>query len=194
MLDLFYQGSPKDQIRILKEEIRKYATEKNIILSKNFSIALGDLSNVGNGALIIDYPNFDTPFKSKYDKRLLDILKRFNIDNIFLTYNYLFPQARYTQKDIKEFSVWIKKLSDIIIPRLIILLGENSHFCFFKRKFLLRNYHGKLIGDYNSAKIMTSYAMRYYEERSEFEDKTYKEYICNSDWKEIQKVYMEEIK
>jgi hypothetical protein len=193
MLDMFSTGkTSEEQFDILRDEIKNYQKKIGLENKKNkVKLFFGDVKNVGSGVLVITSPPRAKFFESSEDKPIINILKLFEIDKFFITYNYLLCRENITIKEIKEFSYFIKRLTDIICPKLIVCMGESSQFCFFKKKFMMIDFHGKQIGDYESIPIFTTYPSNYYEERSKHEDHLYKEQIRNKDWNIIKNRYEE---
>ena len=111
-----------------------------------------------------------------------------------ITYHYLVYGDDITRNQIKEFGYYIRKLTDILDPKLIVCMGEEAQLSFFKRKFVMEDFHGKQIGEHDSIPIYTTFPIFYYEERSEYEDKSFKEHIKKVDWEKIKEVYSKVVK
>lgn len=192
MLDLFLSNkTPIEQLDMLRADIKDYQSKANIDSKKTkIKLFYGDIKYFNTGILVITDPPKAKFFESAEDKLIINILNSYDLNEFFITYNYLIYGSGST-KDIKNFSYYIKKLTDIINPKLIVCMGESSQFCFFKKKFMMSDYHGKQIGDYETIPIMTTYPIWYYEEKSKFEDHSYKEELRNKDWYAIKKRYEE---
>lgn len=191
MLNFFYiNKSPKEQLDLLKLEIKEYQT-KIKSEEKKIKLFYGNIDNFGSGVLIISSPPKTKFFESIQDKSIIVLMNELKIDKFFITYNYLINGIEPTPKDIKSFGYYIRLLVDIINPKIIVCLGEDSQFCFFKKKFLITDYHGKQIGEYEGKPILTANNMSYYEERSKFENHSYKEEIKKKDWELITNKYKE---
>lgn len=193
MLDMFTAGmTPIERLEALRAEIKDYQN-RNCIDHKKTKIKLfwGDTVNINTGIVIITDPPKAKFFESNGDKFIINLLTSYDLTKFFITYNYLVYGENSTPKDIKDFSYYIKKLIDIINPKIIVCMGESSQFCFFKRKFMMIDFHGKQIGDHESIPIFTTYPIKYYEERSKYEDHSYKEQIRNKDWEAIKEKYKE---
>lgn len=195
-MDLFYQGSFKDQIRLIKKDIKDLGKAQGLRYQNTFSLLWGsNLDAVGNNIFIVTppYPG-GKYYKDKYTLRLLDVLKNRGFSNYFISYCYHQPTNKVSRKNIKEYSTWIQKLVEITMPKLIVCLGEESVFSFFKRKTILRDYHGKEIDKFNGIPVMITFSMDYYTERSEYEDVNYKDFLLSNDWSKIKEKYNEVIK
>ena len=193
MLDLFSAGkTPQQQLDDLRLEIKSYQSRLGMD-SKRTKIKLfyGNIENFNSGVLVIANPPKAKFFETADDKFIIDLLASIEVTKYFITYNYLVFGDKASSTIIKEFGYYIRKLIDIINPKFIVCMGEDSQFCFFKRKFLLSDFHGKLIGDYESKPIIATYPISYYEERSKFEDHSYKSEIRNKDWLSIKEKYKE---
>lgn len=195
MIDLFTANmTVEEQIEDLRTGLKESYIKSGAITKRTkIKLFYGDMKDVGNNILIITNPPSAKLFESPEDQRVMQILNEFNLNNFFLTYYYLLPDKKINRQEIKEFGYWIRKITDILDPKLIVCIGEESQFCFFKQKKVIRDFHGKLIGDYNSIPIYATYPIPYYVKRSEFEDTTYKDFIKNQDWGMIKKKYEEVI-
>lgn len=189
-MDLFYQGTFQEQIGLLKADIKKIAREQKVRFKSRLTLVWGTPAYVGNNVLIVmpPYPGGKF-FKDKDTCQLQNILYANEITRYFLTYCYHIPKQKVTRKDIKEYSSWIKRIVDSVQPKLIVCLGEDSVFSFFKRKMILRDYHGQVMDKYEEIPVMLTYPISYYTERSEYEDLSYKNFILQSDWEGISKKY-----
>lgn len=195
MLDLFTVNlSIDEQFELLRANIKEtYIKNKVITKRTSIKLCLGDTNDIGNNLLVITIPPKAKLFESPDDKNLIQILKEFELFKFFITYYHLIPGANPSKKDIKDFGYWIRNLTDIINPKIIVCIGEDAHLSYFKRKFILRENHGKLIGDYNSIPIFALYPISYYVKRSDFEDISYKLYMKTTDWSNVKKKYKEVI-
>lgn len=195
-MDLFYQGDFKEQIKLIKKDIKDQGKKQGFKYQNTFRLLWGSsIDAVGDSIFIVTppYPG-GKYYHDKYTQRLLSTLKDRGIDKYFITYCYHQPTSKVTRKNIKEYSVWIHKLVEVTMPKLIVCLGEESIFSFFKRKAILRDYHGKEIDKFNEIPVMLTFSMDYYTERSEYEDVNYKDFILNNDWSKIKEKYNEVIK
>jgi hypothetical protein len=195
MIDLFTASmSIEEQIEDLKTNIKEsYIKQGRITKKTRIKLFFGDLKNIGNNILIISAPPPARLFDSPEDGRLKQFIQDLGIGNFFLTYFYLLLDTKISRKEIKDFSPWIQKLTDLIDPKLIVCMGEEAQFSYFKKKFLLRDHHGTQIGEYNSIPIIASYPIFYYQKSSEFEDTAYKDFMKAKDWGYIQQRYKEKI-
>ena len=195
MLDLFTASmTVEDQIENLRTELKDSFIKSNLITKRTkLKLFYGDLKDVQNNMLIVAPPPISKFFESPEDEKLIRILSEFNITNFFLTYYYLLPDKKISRKEVKDFSYWIKKITDILEPKLIVCIGEESQFCYLKQKKVIRDFHGKQIGDYNSIPIFAAYPAVFYMKKFDYEDPTYKDFMKNHDWGTIQKKYNEVI-
>lgn len=193
-MDLFYQGNFKEQAKKIKNDIKEVGKKQGFRYQNALKLLWGNEDAVGNNVFFVTppYPG-GKYFKDKYTLKLLDIIHNKGLSNYFITYCYHQPTKKATRKNIKEYSTWIKQLVDITMPKLIVCLGEESVFSFFKKKVILRDWHGKEIDRYNSIPVMSTFSMDYYSERSEYEDVSYKDYLLENDWSKIKKKYDEVI-
>jgi hypothetical protein len=179
----------EERIEDLKNKIRSYY---NINKKSKVKLFYGDLKDVGNNILVVAPPQHKF-FESEDDKIIINILSEFRLFNYFLTYYYLIPNTKPSKQDIKNFGFWIRNIVDILEPKLIVCVGEDAQFSFYKSKFIIRDYHGLQIGEYNSIPIFASYIVPYYSKKADTEDMTYKNFIKNKDWSNIKKKYDEVI-
>jgi len=193
-MDLFSANmTVEEQLEDLKNNIKNTYIKQDIIGKKTkIKLFYGSLDNIGNSILVITSPPPAKFFESAEDKILYSFLNELNINNYFVSYFNLIPSTKINKQDIKDFGHWIRKLTDIIDPKFILCVGENAQLSYFKRKFILREHHGKIIGDYNSIPIYAIQQIMYYQKQSTFEDVTYKNYMKDTDWKEIIKKYKED--
>jgi hypothetical protein len=192
-MDLFYGTTFEESLKRFKSDLKQFAREKyNIDFGKkNIKIAYGHLE-VGDCTLVITPPLSinDKPFQDKQTQYLINLLNEFNIDKFVITSCFLIPKLQVSKNDIKAFSPWIELLTDIFNPKVVVVLGEDAQFSFVKQKHTLKDYHGEVIASARtSAKVILTYPMSYYIDRSEFEDSTYKDFIKNSDWSNVAKLY-----
>jgi len=188
MLDLFYASLTIDeQLEKLKGEVKDLAKKEGLSLRKtSVKIVHGTMDKIPNqGALFIMPPLIGKFGVGKDFKALVRLIEFHKLYAAFITYAHLVPREKRIRKDIKEFSTYIRKLLSIIQPKVIVCLGEESQFSLFKRKFLMRDYHGQVIGDEEGIPVMTSYEMEYYGGDSAYEDSTYKNFLQENDWKAI---------
>lgn len=200
-MDLFQTGNPTQDLIGLRDELKLYAKTNFPSLEKedinSISIAYGNVNNIGSNILIVDKPvGSKKPFKSKYDKYLINLLKSKGLDKFFITYCYSIVKDPTTvsKKDIKNFSTWINRLVSIIQPKVIVVLGEEAELAFSKRKVVLKENHGSEIGIYNNIPIFLTYPMDYYVDSSGYEDESYKIFIQTNDWNKITEAYRSNIK
>jgi uracil-DNA glycosylase len=188
MLDLFsIDKTPEERLEDLKSEIKAYQKKLSLSNSK-IKLFYGDIKNFNDGVLVISNPPKAKFFETPDDKYTINLLLSMGINKFYLTYNYLVIGTS-TPKEIKLFGYYIRKLIDIINPKIIVCMGERSQFCFFKKKFMMIDFHGKQIGDHEGIPIYTTYPISYYIERSKFENESYKELIKSKDWKTIKDKY-----
>lgn len=189
MTDLFYSGTTDtaEQIDLLRQDILSYAKAKYKYRKKKLPIVWGDINNVDNNILIIQSPMISGKdfFQGEEFEGLISVLNFYKIDKYFITYSNLLRLERHTRKTNKEFSPWIHKLIDILRSRMIVILGEDVEQTFLTKKYMLRDYHGKKIGEYQSIPIYLTYPMYYYYEHSAYEDTAYKKFLQETDWNAI---------
>lgn len=198
-MNLFYGSTIQEQLKNLKKDIKLWAQTAHSYDygHKRIYIAFGKIENVGNNCLFISSPfaKDSPPFEDSSYAFLKRTIEDFGILKFFMTPNFLIPKDTVTRADIKEYSKFIESIVDIVQPKLVVVLGEDSTFSFFKRKFILRDWHGKIIGQTPQAiDVVLSYAPDYYNERSEYEDPSFKKFILNNDWNYISTLYKKRIK
>lgn len=193
MLDLFnVNQTPEQRLESLRGEIKEYQKAHGIDSKKTkVKLFYGDMANFNDGILVITAAPKAKFFETPDDKFIISLLTSIELKKFFITYSCLVYGEGNTPKEIKEFGYYIKKLVDIINPKLIVCMGETSQFVFFKRKFMMGDFHGKQIGDYEGIPIMTTFPIYYYEEHSKFEDHSYKDQLKNKDWGAIKDKFKE---
>lgn len=197
MADLFYGlgTSFPEQIELLKQDLYKDAKLKGYKGKKKIKILYGEEKHIDNNILIV-HPAYSGPdyFCGDEFSAPIELMNKLEMFNHFVTYANPIPFAKQTRDTIKNFRPWMYNLVDIIRPKLIVVLGEDAQFVFFTKKSLLLDYHGLIIGNYNSIPVMSSYEFAYYATQSAYEDRTYKKYIQNYDWQLIKTEYTRRIK
>lgn len=189
-LDLFYNGSFQQNIKKLKEDLKKYAQENSLLLPDPFNIVKLRPSCVGSCVLFICPPAISSSLFTTAEDKLLDSLcKEYEIENKAITYCYIFQSLHKNKNVIKEFSPWIKKLTDLIQPKLIITLGEDAQCSFFRNKFLMRDCSSTIIGNYSDIPIGAIYPMDYFISKTGFEDLSFKQYLKKSNWDFVKAQY-----
>jgi len=215
MSDLFYSSvlTLQEQLELLDKDMLKFA--KNLGYTKRkLPLVFGDDKYINNNVLLVMPPFSDGRHSEANVRRknegkrlkikkhfegnefdlLYEILESYEISNWFITYSHLVPLERHTKNGVKQFACWIAKLIEIIGPKLIIAMGEDAQLSFVKKKYILRDYHGKKITDHNGIPVLLTYPMSYYIDRSSYEDPSYKEFIMNLDWDLLRKEYERRIK
>ncbi len=191
MADLFYSTGKtlQEQVDMLKHDILIYARTLGCG-KKKLSILFGNKNNINNNILIVQPPFRDKiHFKGNEFKALLYTLAHYEIHNYFITYANPVPMKRHTKDDIKQFNTWMSKIIEIVLPKLIVTLGEEAELVFFRRKFILRDFHGTIVGNHHTIPVMLSFPFTYYASHSAYEDRSYKEFIQKSDWSAIKTEY-----
>jgi len=191
MADLFYSvgNDLESQIELLKTDILTYAKTLGY-KKKSLPLLHGKAENMSNNILIVQ-----PPFKGKKHfsddefKALIYTMGKFGILNYFVTYSHPVPLERHTKNEIKKFSTWMSKLIEMISPKLIVALGEEAELVFFRRKFILRDFHGTVVDQHAGIPVMISFPFDYYASKSSYEDRSYKKYIQDTDWTAIKEEY-----
>lgn len=195
MPDLFYSTAVtlEDQLELLRADILDDA-KRNGVVKRKLPIVFGDQAYVGNAVLIVQPPFTGRKhFDGEEFNQLLFILQEYQMHNYFITYAHLIKLERHTKEGIKAFGSWIWKLIDIIQPKMIVVLGEDAQLSFLKKKCILRDYHGQKIGSHMDIPIFLTYPISYYLNESSYENKSYKDFILNGDWKVLQEEYKRRI-
>lgn len=189
-MDLFYNGNFKQNIKKIKGDLVTYANRNNIPIPDDLYIIKFNPLYIGNNFLFI-HPPFTGGeyFKDKENKYLEKLMDKYGIINKSITYCHLLPLERMNKNSIKSFKSWIHKLTDIVLPKLIVTLGEDAELSFISQKALLRDNHGKEIGEYNGTPIILTYPMEYYTNRAENIDNSYKLHIQENNWNVIKSYY-----
>lgn len=194
-MDLFYQGTLQEQIKALKKDIRVEAKKQGVAFKHKLALVWGIPAYQGNNILLVQPPYKEGKyFQDKSTERLKNTLNDYEITKYFITYSYHIPKDKVTRKDIKTYGSWIAKIVNAVAPRLVVCLGEDAIFSFFKRKMILRDNHGEIVGRHESIPIMLTYPFDYYTQKSEYEDSSYKNFLLDSDWKSIKNEYDKRIK
>ena len=190
--DLFYNGNFKQNIKKIKGDLITYAERNHIAVPKELFLVKCNPTIVGNNVLFVCPPfKGKEYFKEKEDKYLSRLIDKFGIVYKAITYCHLLPMDRMNKAAIKSFRPWIYRITDLLSPRLIVVLGEDAELAFINQKALLRENHGKEIGEYKGAPIILTYPMDYYLQRAEYEDPSYKQHLQENDWRIIEKRYGE---
>lgn len=198
-MDLFYGTTIKEQLKALEKDVRVWALKRYgyNYETKKIKIVNGKEEDVGNCMLLVAPPFIkdSRPFYDVNYEFLKSILIARGLFKSYITPNFLMPLDIISKANIKEYSKWIEKLVDIVQPKFIVVLGEDSILSFFKRKVILRDYHGQIIGKTPSGiDICLSYAPDYYINKAEYEDPSFKNFILDNDWTIISGRYKELIK
>ena len=185
-MNLFYANlSPEEQLKKLSSDILNSVTTRK----KTLNTVNLNLNNIGNLCLFV-FPHVTLQGFGK-DTDVCDIIsltKKYNLDKVGFTYSYLFPTENVSRNQIKEFTPWIDQLIEIVKPKLLVSVGENSTLSFFNRKIKIEK-HGTQIGCYGEIPILLTLEPSYYSEHSAYEDAHYKSYIKNKDWIFIKEKY-----
>lgn len=205
MNDLFYSAVKfEENIKQFKLDVKrfflpKYKDEDNYsklasLATKSNWVCRGNKEFVGNNILLVLPPFRDEPyFSSKEIDLLFTTCNEYKLSNIFVTYCFPFKLETLSKSDIKTYSFWLQKLTNIIKPSIIVTFGEEAELAFIKRKFILNDYHGQLICKYDNTPIILTYPMSYYLDTNKFEDDIFKKTIRDKDWSFISKVYKDVI-
>jgi hypothetical protein len=193
LMDLFYQGSFKEQVLAIKKSVLEVIKAKGVESKEKLALVFGVPENVGNNILFITPPYPGGKFYEDKDSyKLKQLAAEYKINKYFITYCCHYETR--SRKDIKEYKIWIHKIIDVVQPTLIVCLGEHCIFSLFKRKVILRDSHGKIIDKHEGIPVMITYPVSYYTEKSEYEDIAYKTFLKNADWDKILEKYKELIK
>jgi len=190
-MDLFYSTlNPKESLQKLSKEI----LDNNKTRKKTLSTVNIALEDIGNNVLFI-LPNVTSLgfVQDENAKGIVAATHEFKLEKYAITYSYLLPVEHVSRDQIKYFSVWINKLIDIILPRLIVCVGENATLTFFNRKIKIEN-HGTIIGSVKEIPCILTLEPTYYTEHSAFEDEAYKHFLRTRDWSFIKQQYVANIK
>lgn len=190
-MDLFYSNLPiEDQLRALVKDILNNENTKK----KKLSIINGDIKDIGNNILFVLPHVTQEGFLRDLDAQLLlELIEEYKITKNIITYSYLLPVQQVTRNELREFSVWVEKLIDIIQPRLIVMVGEDTTLTFSNRKIKIEN-NGSIVMTFNGIPCMLTFSPSYYTEHSAYENERYKNYIKQKNWTEIKKEYERLIK
>lgn len=196
MSDLFYNGNFRQNIKKIKGDLIEYARRNNITIPNDLYVVKCNPLHIHNNILIVCPPfNGKDYFKEKEDRYLEKTLDKYGIINRSITYCHLLPLERMNKNAIKSFRTWIHRITDLVCPRLIVVLGEDASLSYLNQKALLRDNHGKQIGIYNDnfgsyTEIYLTYPMEYYLQKAEFEDDDYKNHLQQHDWTIIRNRYL----
>lgn len=196
-MDLFYGLTFEDQLAAYKQDMRLIGPRFRCDFGKKkIHVAYGYPEHVGNCMLVVGPPiNKDKPFQDRDSKYLFQTASEFSINNIILISCFPLPVEQVSKTEIKAFAPWTDKLVEIFRPKFVVVLGEDAQFAFVKRKHILRDHHGKVVAKTSTGcDVYLSYEMKYYLEKSEYEDPSYKSFIRQNDWNIIAIEYQRAVK
>lgn len=183
-MDLFYAGkTPEESIKKIKKDL------KFLNQNKFPEIMYGQIDYINRNILFIQEHINNKFMKDNTDKDLIKTINEYKLDKYFITYSHLL-NTNPLRNDIKNFAPWIHKIIDVLNPKLIVILGENTCFTFFTKKFLLKNHHGNIIGYHNNIPVILTYSMDYYIKNDDYRDLSFKLANKKNDWEYIQKEYI----
>lgn len=197
-MDLFYSGRTfDDRLKLLKKDVKEYAKRVGYDYGKKrLYLAYGNPDNVGQNILFV-VPPLDPnskPYQDKASQRLIEVAKEYGLDKFFITSSYPIPIEKISKRQIKEFSYWVHKLIDILEPKLIVVMGEESEPVFVRRKFILRDSYSEIITSHNDIDVVLAYPMNYYIGHSEYEDPSYKKSLLEQEWTRLKEIYDRKIR
>lgn len=132
-MDLFSISSVKKNIVVLKNEIDSYLTKKKLIYD-DYKLFYPSVSN--NKDIIFIVHCCDYYFNSQECKLIISLCKFYNIDSYCIMQDFPIFKKPLSRLDIREYSPFIKRLIDVIDPKLIVFGDEDSQYSLLARKEL----------------------------------------------------------
>jgi hypothetical protein len=177
--------------QLKKEYMEMFECEQNG--QSKFRLIHGDKKYYGNCALLIlPYVTEHGFLNAEHEKtNLMKTLEHYKITNYMITYAQLNKSSSSSKKLIKQSRPLMTKLIEIINPKLIIVFDESSSLLFMTQKPNITEQHGTMITTYFNIPVLLTYNLDYYNKRTGYEDKTYKNNIFFNDWLTISTQYKE---
>jgi len=192
-MDLFSDGLTDNQkINELKEKYKKLLEVEQNGKGK-FNLIKGSKSNYNNCILII-IPNISTFgfMNAEYEKQdLIGTIDKFDLDNHIIAYASPAKSQGASRKLIKDSRQLMFDLIDIVQPKLIIVLNDNTSELFLSQKSNIMEQHGTIIAYHYDIPVILTFNLDYYSTKTGYEDAKYKKLLYNEDWTYIQSKYKE---
>lgn len=185
-MDLFIKAANREQwIKKLKSNIKKWGKDNAYEVPKRFALAVRNTEKIEGTPLFI-LPPFkgSKMYDTFHDNTLRNICTHYGIIDYSMTYCFPFPKDPVTVHDIKDFSVKVYELIQLLSPSLIIILGEPAQHSLLSRKHPLDTWHGMIVPNCEF-KTMLMYPAEYYCRRTKNEDKSFKAALREQDWSNL---------
>jgi len=182
MNDLFYSNTLtlKEKAKLIKKDIIKHMMSLGVdVNSKNYKIAIGKVEKKESILFILPPFNSDKLYQDEEALYLLNILNLRNITNYIIMYSQPFKQC--SRKSIRNFSIWVQRLTYIFDPKTIVLVGEQASFSFFTKVKLLENHRGQIVEQYNNKNIILIGAYKDVSKEQK-KDNEYNQSVIDKDW------------
>lgn len=192
-MDLFMsQLTQTQQLNLLKDKYAELFEAENNGAGK-FRIIKGDKKNFGNCVLLIlPFVSSAGFMNANYEKNnLIGALEHYNIDNYVIVYAQPSKALGASRKLIKTSRSLMYELIEIVSPKMIVAFDDSSAELFLTQKPNIVELHGKEIHRHYGIPVYLTYNMDYYDKRTGYEDKKYKNSIFFEDWGNISTKYKE---
>ena len=156
-----------------------------------FKIIKGDKKCFRNCILLI-LPFISTSgfMNADYEKiNLIQTLEHYDIKNYIIAYAQPSKSVGASRTLIKQSRSLMTKLIEIINPKLIVTFYDSSAELFLTMKPNIVEQHGTIIYHHYNIPVILTYNMDYYDKRTGYEDKKYKNSIFFEDWELISSNY-----
>ena len=180
------------QLTQLKDDYQKmFDVEQNG--KGKFRILAGNKKSFGNCMLLILPHVSEKGFmNAPWEKvNLMETLKHFGMQNYVIVYAQPSKASGPSRKAIKQSRPLMEQLIEIVVPKLIVTFDDSSAELFLNQKPNIIENHGQIIYNHQSIPVILTYNMDYYEKRTGYEDKKYKNNIFFEDWTNINEKYKE---
>jgi len=187
-VSLFISRQTQEQwIKNLKENIRKWGKQQNFEVPKGLSIFNGNLVDIGNCLLFILPPfHGKKMYNNFHENTLRNLCTEFDIRYYFMTYCFPFTKDPVTSSNIKSYGSYIREIIELLNPKMIAIVGENTQNSLLSHKHLLKEHHGEIVTTQDRP-ISLLYPSDYYIKRTRVEDKSYKFAIKDNDFGNLSK-------
>lgn len=184
-MDLFWSDSNKTNvIKALRKEIIRNNNLDNSFNILYMNCKLKELED--NSIILFVLPKINKTFYNKNeDKYIKKCCKFCNIDKYAVIYSYPFEVDTLTKKNVKSYSYTNSIIIDTLVPKLIIVCGEDSTLTFMNTKIEINtntNRYFKWKEYYDS---YITYDINYINDLSTIEGNDYKQNILYNDWHNI---------
>ena len=156
-----------------------------------FKLLKGNKKHFGNCILLIlPFISMSGFMNADYEKtNLIQTLEHYNITNYIIVYAQPSKSNGASRTLIKQSRPLMNKLVEIINPKLIVTFDDSSAELFLTMKPNIVEQHGTIIHHHYNIPVILTYNLDYYDKRTGYEDKKYKNTIFFEDWELISNKY-----